>query len=163
MARGPPSDFHPEEETTVFKHVLIPTDGSPVARKAVRAGVALARDLGAKVTAYYALEMIQPYAFGDGYILDTSTLLGMDRQAKEVGQKYLAEVEQAAKAAGVPCQTLMTKPETAAEGIIAAARKRKCDVIFMASHGRGGFASLLLGSVTQKVLARSKIPVLVYR
>ena len=147
----------------MFKHVLIPTDGSPVARKAVRAGVALARDLGAKVTAYYALEMGQPYAFGDGYILDTSTLLGMDRRAKEVGQKYLAEVEKAAKAAGVPCQTLMTKPETPAEGIIAAAKKRECDVIFMASHGRGEFASLLLGSVTQKVLARSKLPVLVYR
>jgi nucleotide-binding universal stress UspA family protein len=57
----------------------------------------------------------------------------------------------------------MTKPETPAEGIIAAARKRKCDVIFMASHGRGEFASLVLGSVTQKVLARSKVPVLVYR
>ena len=147
----------------MFKHVLIPTDGSPVARKAVRAGVALARDLGAKVTAYYALGMIQPYAFGDGYILDTSTLLDIDRQAKEVGQKYLAEVEKAAKAAGVPCQTLMTKPETPAEGIIAAAKMRKCDVIFMASHGRGEFASLVLGSVTQKVLARSKVPVLVYR
>jgi len=147
----------------VFKHVLIPTDGSAVARKAVRAGVALARDLGAKVTAYYAMDMIQPYAFGDGYILDTSTLLGIERGAKEVGQKYLAAVEQAAKAAGVPCETLMTKPETPAEGIIAAAKKRKCDVIFMASHGRGGLASLVLGSVTQKVLARSKIPVLVYR
>ena len=147
----------------MFKHVLIPTDGSPVARKAVRAGVALARDLGAKVTAYYAMDMIQPYAFGDGYILDTSTLLGIERGAKEVGQKYLAAVEQAAKAAGVPCETLMTKPETPAEGIIAAAKKRKCDVIFMASHGRGGLASLVLGSVTQKVLARSKIPVLVYR
>jgi len=147
----------------MFKHVLIPTDGSAVARKAVRAGVALARELGARVTAYYALDVIQPYAFGDGYILDTSTLLGMDRRAKELGRKYLAEIEKAAKAAGVPCQTLMTKPETPAEGIIAAARKRKCDVIFMASHGRGEFASLLLGSVTQKVLARSKVPVLVYR
>ena len=147
----------------MFKHVLIPTDGSTVARKAVKAGVALARELGAKVTAYYAMDMIQPYAFGDGYILDTSTLLGMDRRAKELAQKYLAEIEKAAKAAGVPCQTLMSKPETPAEGIIAAARKRKCDVIFMASHGRGEFASLVLGSVTQKVLARSKVPVLVYR
>jgi nucleotide-binding universal stress UspA family protein len=147
----------------MFKHVLIPTDGSAVARKAVKAGVALARELGAKVTAYYAMDVIQPYAFGDGYILDTGTLLGMDRRAKELGQKYLGEVEKAAKAAGVPCQVLLTKPETPADGIIAAAKSRKCDVIFMASHGRGGFASLVLGSVTQKVLARSKIPVLVYR
>jgi nucleotide-binding universal stress UspA family protein len=147
----------------MFKHVLIPTDGSAVARKAVKAGVALAKELGAKVTAYYAMDVIQPYAFGDGYILDTSTLLGIDKRAKELAQKYLGEVEKAAKAAGVPCQTLMTKPGTPAEGIIAAARTRKCDVIFMASHGRGEFASLVLGSVTQKVLARSKIPVLVYR
>jgi nucleotide-binding universal stress UspA family protein len=147
----------------MFKHVLIPTDGSAVARKAVKAGVALAKELGAKVTAYYAMDVVQPYAFGDGYILDTSTLLGMDRRAKELGQKYLAEVEKAARAAGVPCQMLMTKPGTPAEGIIAAARKRKCDVIFMASHGRGEFASVVLGSVTQKVLARSKVPVLVYR
>jgi nucleotide-binding universal stress UspA family protein len=77
--------------------------------------------------------------------------------------KYLAQVEKAAKAAGVPCQTLMTKPATAHQGIVAAAKKQKCDVIFMASHGRGEFAALLLGSVTQKVLAHSKIPVLVYR
>jgi nucleotide-binding universal stress UspA family protein len=147
----------------MFKHVLIPTDGSAVARKAIRAGVKLAKELGAKVTAYYAMDVIQAYAFGDGYILDTATLLGMDRRAKELGEKYLAEVAKAARAAGVSCQTLMTKPETPAEGIIAAAKKRKCDVIFMASHGRGEFTSLILGSVTQKVLARSKIPVLVYR
>jgi nucleotide-binding universal stress UspA family protein len=147
----------------MFKHVLIPTDGSTVARKAVKAGVALAKELGARVTAYYAMDVVQPYAFGDGYVLDTSTLLGMDRRAKELGEKYLTEVAKAARAAGVSCQTLMTKPETPAEGIIAAAKKRKCDVIFMASHGRGEFASLILGSVTQKVLARSKIPVLVYR
>ena len=147
----------------MFKHVLIPTDGSPVARKAVKAGIALAKELGAKVTAYYALELVQPYAFGDGYILDAATLQGFDQRAKELGQKYLAQVEKAATAAGVPCETLMTKPETAAPGIIAAAKRRKCDVIFMASHGRGEFVTLVLGSVTQKVLARSKIPVLVYR
>ena len=76
----------------MFKHVLIPTDGSVVARKAVKAGVSLAKELGARVTAYYAMDVIQPYAFGDGYILDTSTLLGMDQRAKELGQKYLTEV-----------------------------------------------------------------------
>jgi len=147
----------------MFRHVLIPTDGSAVSRRAAKAGVRFAKKLRAKVTAYYALDVIQPYAFGDGYLLDTGTLLGMDRQAKEAGRRVLAEVTKAAKAAGVSCQAVMTKPETAADGIIAAARSRKCDVIFMASHGRGGFASLVLGSVTQKVLARSKIPVFVYR
>jgi nucleotide-binding universal stress UspA family protein len=57
----------------------------------------------------------------------------------------------------------MTKPATPAHGIVDAARKKRCDVIFMASHGRGEFAALVLGSVTQKVLARSKVPVLVFR
>jgi nucleotide-binding universal stress UspA family protein len=90
-------------------------------------------------------------------------LKDFDLQARAQGAKYLAEVEKAARAAGVRCQTLMTRPATTHQGIVAAAKKQKCDVIFMASHGRGEFAALLLGSVTQKVLAHSKLPVLVYR
>lgn len=147
----------------MFKHILIPTDGSAVARKAVKAGIALAKALGAKVTAYYALEAFQPYVYGDGYVIDTSTIKTFDERARETGQKYLAEVEKAASAAGVECDTLITKPGTAYQGIIDAAKKKKCDAIFMASHGRGELASLLLGSVTQKVLAHSKIPVVVFR
>ena len=147
----------------MFKNVLIPTDGSALARKAIRAGVVLAKQLGAKVTAYYALEAFQPYVYGDGYVIDTSTIRAFEERAREVGQKYLAEIEKAAKGAGVPCDSLITKPGTAYQGIIDAAKRKKCDVIFMASHGRGELASLLLGSVTQKVLAHSKIPVLVYR
>jgi nucleotide-binding universal stress UspA family protein len=147
----------------MFKQILIPTDGSALARKAVKAGIALAKDLGAKVTAYYALEAFQPYVYGDGYVIDTATIKSFEERAREVGQKYLAEVEKEAKAAGVECETFMTKPATAYQGIIDAAKRKKCDVIFMASHGRGELASLILGSVTQKVLAHSKIPVLVYR
>lgn len=147
----------------MFKHVLLPTDGSPVARKAIKAGVALARELGAKVTAYYAVDTVATYIYSEGYIINTLALRDFDRQAREQGTKYLAEVQKAAKAAGVACQTLMTRPATAYQGIVAAAKKQKCDVIFMASHGRGELAALLLGSVTQKVLAHSKIPVLVYR
>lgn len=147
----------------MFKHILIPTDGSAVARKAVKAGISLAKALGAKVTAYYALEAFQPYVYGDGYVIDTSTIKSFDERARETGRKYLAEVEKAARAAGVECDTLITKPGTAYQGIIDAARKKKCDAIFMASHGRGELASLLLGSVTQKVLAHSKIPVVVFR
>jgi nucleotide-binding universal stress UspA family protein len=63
----------------------------------------------------------------------------------------------------VPCETYITTPPTPYEGIIDAAKKKKCDLIFMASHGRGEFASLIVGSVTQKVLAHSKLPVVVYR
>jgi nucleotide-binding universal stress UspA family protein len=68
-----------------------------------------------------------------------------------------------AKAAGVPFAAVVTKAVTAYEGIIDAAKKQKCDVIFMASHGRRGLSRLMMGSVTQKVLTHSKIPVVVYR
>jgi len=147
----------------MFKRVLIPTDGSKLARKAIKAGVVLAKKLGAKVTGYYAMETLQPYVYTDGYILNAATLKGFEERAREFGRKYLGEVEKAAKAARVPCDTVMTKPATPAQGIIDAARKKRCDVIFMASHGRGELAALVLGSVTQKVLARSRIPVLVFR
>jgi nucleotide-binding universal stress UspA family protein len=147
----------------MFKNVLIPTDGSALSRKAISAGVALAKELGATVTAYHGLEVFQPYVFGDGTVVDTATMSAFEERAREQAQKYIDEVEKACKKAGVPFDFIMTKPATPYEGIIAAARKKKCDCIFIASHGRGELASLILGSVTQKVLAHSKIPVLVYR
>jgi len=147
----------------VFKHVLLPTDGSAVARKALKAGIRLARELGARVTAYYAIDATPPYSYSEGYLLGNTLRKEFDKRAHEQGEKYLAEVVKVAKAAGVPCKTLITRPATAHQGIVAAARSQRCDVIFMASHGRGDFATLLLGSVTQKVLAHTKLPVLVYR
>lgn len=145
----------------MFKRVLIPTDGSPVSRKAVKAGVALAKALGAKVTAYHALE-VQPDAYSDGYILGHRAIKDLEEKARETARKHLAEVEKAAQAAGVTCESIMTNPSAPFQGIVNTARRKRCDVIFMASHGRGAFASLLLGSVTQKVLTHSKLPVLVY-
>ncbi len=147
----------------MFKRVLIPTDGSKVARRAIKAGVALAKKLGARVTAYHALEAFQPYVYSEGYVLNTATLRNFEERARGLARKYLGEVEKAAKAAGVKCDTVVSKPATPAQGIIDAARKKRCDVIVMASHGRGEFAALVLGSVTQKVLARTRIPVLVFR
>ena len=147
----------------MFKRILIPTDGSALSRKAIKGGVRLAKALRAKVTAYYAMEMFQPYVYGDGTVIDSVTLNAFEQRARQQGQKFLAEVEKAAKAAGVGCEKVMTKPVTPYQGIIDAARRKKCDAIFMASHGRGEFASLILGSVTQKVLAKSKVPVIVYR
>ena len=147
----------------MFKHVLLPTDGSAVARKAIRAGIRLAQGLGARVTAYYAIDATPPYSYSEGYLLGNTLRKEFDKRAREQGEKYVAEVVKAARAAGVPCKTLITKPATPHQGIVAAAKSERCDVIFMASHGRGDFATLLLGSVTQKVLAHTKPPVLVYR
>jgi len=147
----------------MFHRVLIPTDGSDLARKAITAGVQLAKALGAKVTAYHAIEGSEALGVGDEAFISTMSIKQFEARLREQGERYVAEVHQAAEAAGVACDTLLTKPATPHQGIIDAANDRKCDVIFMASHGRGDFASLLLGSVTHKVLAHSKIPVLVFR
>ena len=147
----------------MFKHILIPTDGSPVAAKAVKAGLELAREIGARVTAYYGLDPMPAPYYGDGYTVDARAIADIERSAHAAGEQALAKIALAAKTAGVAFAGVIDKPTTPYEGIIAAAKKCKCDVIFMASHGRRGIAGLLLGSVTQKVLSHSKIPVLVYR
>ena len=146
----------------MFKHILIPTDGSPVSNKAAKAGIALARRLGAKVTAYYAIEELQPI-YGEGYVFNQKEIDGLEERAGVAGQKHVDAIDKMAKAASVPFTSVVAKTLTAYEGIIAAAKKRKCDVIFMASHGRRGLSRLIMGSVTQKVLSHSKITVVVYR
>jgi nucleotide-binding universal stress UspA family protein len=146
----------------MFKHILIPTDGSPVSNRAAKAGVALARRLGAKVTAYCAIEELQP-VYVEGYALDQKVIDEIEQHARNVARKRVEAIGTMTKAAGVPFASVVTKAQTPYEGIIAAAKKRKCDVIFMASHGRRGFSRLIMGSVTRKVLSHSKIPVVVYR
>ena len=146
----------------MFKHILIPTDGSPIANKAAKAGIALARRLGAKVTAYCAIEELQPI-YGQGYVFNQKEIDGIEERAGVAGQKHVNAIDKMAKAASVPFTSVVAKTRSAYEGIIAAATKRKCDVIFIASHGRRGLSRLIMGSVTQKVLSHSKITVVVYR
>jgi nucleotide-binding universal stress UspA family protein len=146
----------------VFRHILIATDGSPISNKAARAGIALARALGARVTAFYAVEELQPL-YVEGYTMDQAMIEDLDGRAKAVGEKRVEAIAKIAKAAGVRVNALVRKANTASEGIIDAARRQKCDVIFMASHGRRGLSRLMMGSVTAKVLTHSKIPVVVYR
>ena len=147
----------------MFKRILIPTDGSKVADKAVKAGIRFAREIGAKVVGYYAIEPLQAYYYSEGTVADGRLIAELDRQAKATGEKTLAAMAKLAKAARVRFDSLYNKPGTVYDGIIAAARRKRCDAIFMASHGRSGLAKLVMGSVTQKVLAQSKIPVVVYR
>ena len=147
----------------MFKHILIPTDGSATAAKAVERGIELAKQLGARVTGYHALGPAQGRVYGDGYMIgprDASVSVG---QAREAGEKAVGLIAAAANAAGVPFERMVVEAEAAYRGIIDAATVRNCDAIFMASHGRSSLAELMLGSVTHEVLAHSKIPVLVYR
>ncbi len=146
----------------MFEHFLIPTDGSPVAGKAVKAGIALAIKLGAKVTAYSAIEEVQ-MIYAEGYVMDQKTIDRLEEQALKAAQKHVDAIGKLAKAAGVRFALVVEKSYTPYDGIVKTAKKKRCDVIFMASHGRRGLSRLIMGSVTQKVLSYSKIPVVVYR
>ena len=147
----------------MFKHILIPTDGSEVAAKAIRAGVALAKEMGAKVTGYCAQEPVPIHIYGEGYVADKRLVAEFERRAGEFASRCVGAVAVAAKAAGVRFEPLIAKSPVPYKGIIDAAKKQKCDAIFIASHGHRGLARLLLGSVTQEVLTHSRIPVLVFR
>ena len=147
----------------MFKHILISTDGSAVSNKAAKAGIALAAALSARITAYCAIEPLQMIYGVEGYAFDQKMIDDIEQSARAVAQKRVDAIGKLAKAAGVPFASVVTKAYTPYEGIIAAAKKRKCDAIFMASHGRRGLSKLIMGSVTQKVLTHSRIPVVVYR
>ena len=147
----------------MFKHILIPTDGSEVAAKAIRAGVALAKEMGAKVTGYHAQEPVPTHIYGEGYVADKQLVAEFERRAGEFAKRSVGAVAVAAKAAGVQFEPLIAKSPVPYMGIIDAAKKQKCDAIFIASHGHRGLTRLLLGSVTHEVLTHSKIPVLVFR
>jgi nucleotide-binding universal stress UspA family protein len=156
--------FRQRKESFVFGHILIPTDGSPVAKKAVNAGIALARQLGAKVTGCYVIEGLQPHIYGEGYLVRNREIAkAYEQSAREVAEREIKSMGEVATAAGVPFNGVATVSETPYMGIIDTAKKHKCDAIFMASHGRNALAGLVLGSVTQKVLEHTKLPVLVYR
>lgn len=147
----------------MFKHILIPTDGSPTSLKAARAGVRLAAALGARITAYHAMETAQPQVYGHAYAADARAFVNFEKAAREAGERQVEPIGRLAKAARVPFATLVAKARTPYDGIVETARKRKCDVIVIASHGRRGIARLIMGSVTQKVVALATVPVLVYR
>ena len=145
----------------MFKHILIPTDGSDLSRKAILYGVQLAKESGAKVTGLTVVEPYQPAGMD-------AVLIPMDEgdyeeQARVLSDRAIEQVKMAAQAAGVPCETIHEVNDQPYRAIIDAAQAVGCDLIVMASHGRRGISALLLGSETSKVLTHSTIPVLVYR
>lgn len=143
----------------MFNHILLPTDGSDLSYKAICAGMDLARETGARVTGYHALP--PPYAGTDD--LDRAMHARYETRTRELGQSCIDVVADAARERGVFCDVVLDAPQSAYAGIVALAQARACDLIFMASHGRTGGPVQILGSVAQKVVALSPIPVLVYR
>lgn len=145
----------------MYKHILVPTDGSEVASKAFNSAVKFAAEVGAKVTGYYAIEDMNMHHVGAH--LNKELIAEFDKRAHEAAQHHVAKIGEIAKAAGVVFDWEVGRVTQPHEGIIDAAKKAGCDIIFMASHGHRGLAGLLVGSVTQKVLSHSTIPVLVFR
>jgi nucleotide-binding universal stress UspA family protein len=133
----------------MYKHILIPTDGSELTRKAILSGIALAKAVGGKVTGITVTVPSQIFA-------DT-------KPASAVAEKYLGQIRDAAAAASVSCSVIHAEHEQPYQAIIDATKRNGCDLIVMASHGRRGVSALMLGSETVKVLTHSTVPVLVYR
>ena len=144
----------------MYKHVLIATDGSELAAKAVATGLELARALGAKVTAVTATEPWTTMMTGEPALV--FPIEDYEKAAAQKADRILAEVEAAARQRDVACETVHVK-DFPAEGIIATATARGCDLIVMSSHGRRGLARVLLGSQALSVLTHSTIPVLICR
>lgn len=147
----------------MFKHILVPTDGSALSESTVARAVSFARDAGARITFFYAQPDFPMPIYGEGALIDPTTPEQFAKSAALEAERILDAAKSAADAAGVLADTDTLVNEVTYEAIIGAADRHGCDLIFMASHGRRGIAGLLLGSETQKVLTHSKTPVLVYR
>ena len=145
----------------MFKHILLPTDGSELSAAAIKQGIRFAKSIGAKVMGLCVMPLQHPFFYETEIPMDA--LEHAAKRCKELAEKYLAAIEKEAKAAGVTCDVVYEKNDYPYEAIIRVAKQKGCDLIMMASHGRRGVGALLLGSETQKVLTHSKIPVLVYR
>lgn len=145
----------------MYTNILIPTDGSELAGKAIPDGIALAKRIGTKLT---VMTVLRPF-----HTLTTDTQMIEDTPAqykvrmKEHADKTLGAAADAARAGGVACETVSVEHEHPYQAIIDTAKSKGCDLVVMASHGRHGISAVVLGSETVKVLTHSKIPVLVHR
>jgi nucleotide-binding universal stress UspA family protein len=145
----------------MFKHLLVPTDGSSLSTKAARAAVEFAGAVGARIT---ALSVAEPYPYSalaeSAYLPDQSRY---EKEMQDHARRFVAEVAEIASGSGVPCDTRVALSFSPYEEIVSAARELGCDAVFMASHGRKGINRLFVGSETQKVLAHTTLPVMVFR
>jgi nucleotide-binding universal stress UspA family protein len=148
----------------MYKHILIPTDGSEVAQKGVAAGIDYAREARAKVTLFTAVPAYEPP--GEGHILSYAHVISLEeheRQSAITAKNILERAMQAARDAGVDVQTDYALNDHPWEAIVEAARKHGCDAIVMGSHGRKALSRLFHGSQAIDVLAHTDLPTLVVR
>ena len=145
----------------MYKHILIATDGSQLARRAVTEGVDLAKALGARLLLLTVTERFHVFSVDVEQVEETPETFR--EAARAQAQRALAQAEQEVKDAGLAATALHLEDDEPYRAIIHTATERGCDLIVMASHGRSGVSALLLGSETMKVLTHSAIPVLVVR
>lgn len=148
----------------MYRRILLPTDGSKLSLATIKAGIDLARTLRASVVGLYVGPVYQiPYYYVEYLPTQYVSPAQHEKLVKKTAIKYLSAIENAAKAAGVPCETYTEFSSYPEDKIVEVAQKKKCDLIFIGSHGRGGIGRFFIGSVTVRVLSACTIPVLVFR
>ncbi|MBI2313898.1 MAG: universal stress protein [Betaproteobacteria bacterium] len=147
----------------MFKHILIPTDGSELSGKAIEKGVQFAKSIGARVSGLHVMPEYQVIAYDAMLPVDLISEEQFKQETEARAARFLGAVKKAAEAADVPCETASATSDHPWEEIIKTAQAKGCDLILMSSHGRRGLVGLILGSETTKVLTHTSIPVLVFR
>lgn len=147
----------------MYQRILVATDGSTLSKKAVNSAIELAALAGAELVALKVVPRYPQSYFEGGLALQAAEVSRVEKQWAESGQAIVDAVQKAAERKGVKTKAITIKSDLVSDAVIAAAKKHKCDLIVMASHGRRGIKRLLLGSETQLVLTHSHVPVLVLR
>ena len=156
-------DSHAAQEDPLYKNILVATDGSKLSDKAVQRAIELAKALGARLTVFYASPAFTVQGFSESVAYEPYSRKLFEQRCKEVADKVLGAVARKVATARIKVTAVHAYSSMPWEAIIATAKKQKCDMIVMASHGRRGVSALLIGSETQKVLTHSTVPVLVIR
>lgn len=147
----------------MYQRILVATDGTALSKKAVQSAIDLAAAVGADLVALYVVPRYPVSYFEGGITISMQDVARTEKQWSDKGQAVVDAVQETAQAAGVKTKAVIAQSDLVAESIMAAAKKHKCDLVVMASHGRKGIKRVLLGSETQHVLTHSTVPVLVLR
>lgn len=147
----------------MYQRILVATDGTALSKKAVRSAIDLAAAVGADLVALYVVPRYPVSYFEGGITISMQDIARTEKQWSDKGQAVVDAVQQTAQAEGVKTKAVVAQSDLVAESIMSAAKKHKCDLVVMASHGRKGIKRVLLGSETQHVLTHSTVPVLVLR
>jgi nucleotide-binding universal stress UspA family protein len=147
----------------MYKHILLPTDGSALSQQAIHSGVLFARNTGATVTGVHVIpkqreDRLEAWVHHDPHYAEKREGI-----FEKIGDHYLAYIANSALAEGIPCTCKLVKSDEPYLAILKIAEREHCDLIYMASHGWKGDSALILGSETLKVLLHSKVPVLIHK